>query len=187
LKRQCLCCRHRFEKSELLRLVVDEQGSLWPDLLQKAPGRGSYLCMQSECLIALNDKRLQLIGKKNRLICTPRDLLFAHIRKAITQLTVSYLQMHRAAIGREACLKLVHTASKMQLLLANDAGKAIERDVNEWLKKRKTPLLRHWFSVEELGSAFGRDKVSLIALQNTVVFQRIACFSEWNKRLGEVG
>jgi len=55
------------------------------------------------------------------------------------------------------------------------------------MKQRKTPLLRHWFSVDDLGGVFGRDKVSLVAMQNTVVFQKISYFSEWEKRLGEVG
>jgi len=143
--------------------------------------------MQLECLKALDDKRLRGFGQKKRFISTTRDALFAHIKKVSTQLTVSYLQIHRAAIGREACLKLIRKTSSVQFVLAVDAGKVIERDVQEWMQHKKRPLLRHWFSVDEFGRIFGRDKVSLIALQNNVVFQKISCFSEWKKRLGEVG
>lgn len=187
LNRQCFCCRQTFEKEVMLRLVLDDKGQLWPDLLKKAPGRGSYLCMQVACLSQLNDKRLRAAAKKNQLICAKRDLLFAQIQKVTAELSKTYLQMHRAAIGREACLKLVKTVTQVQFLLASDAGKGIERDVEVWIQKGKRPVLYHWFSVEELGDVFGRDKVSLVALQNKVVFQRIVCFSEWNKRLGEVG
>ncbi|MDQ6962534.1 MAG: DUF448 domain-containing protein [Mariprofundaceae bacterium] len=188
MNRQCFCCREPFEKQTMLRLVLDDKGHLWPDLLQKAPGRGSYLCMQVTCLSRLNDKRLRAsAAKKGQLICAKRDLLFAQIQELMAQLSTSYLQMHRAAVGREACLTLVKTMKNVQFLLASDAGKVIERDVETWVQQGKRTLLHHWFSVAELGDVFGRDKVSLVALQNKVVFQRIVCFSEWNKRLGEVG
>jgi len=63
-QRQCLICRSSAEKQEMLRLVVDDDGQVWPDLFQKAPGRGTYLCMKQSCLKKLTDKSLGVLRSK---------------------------------------------------------------------------------------------------------------------------
>jgi uncharacterized protein len=46
--RQCLACRERKPKGELLRLVQSSQGPQI-DLGSRQPGRGAYVCRQVEC------------------------------------------------------------------------------------------------------------------------------------------
>ncbi len=48
--RQCLGCRERFPKRELIRVVRSPEGTLSLDFKGKAPGRGAYLCGKPECL-----------------------------------------------------------------------------------------------------------------------------------------
>lgn len=58
-QRQCMGCRERKPKRELIRVVrgVNQQVSL--DFGGKAPGRGAYICPNSECLKkALRSKAL---------------------------------------------------------------------------------------------------------------------------------
>ena len=48
--RQCLGCREKFPKRELIRVVRSPEGELSLDFKGKAPGRGAYLCANPECL-----------------------------------------------------------------------------------------------------------------------------------------
>ena len=48
--RQCVGCREMKMKKELIRVVRSPEGELSLDFKGKAPGRGAYLCPDSECL-----------------------------------------------------------------------------------------------------------------------------------------
>ena len=48
--RQCLGCREMRPKKELIRIVRSPEGTLDLDARGKMPGRGAYLCHQTECL-----------------------------------------------------------------------------------------------------------------------------------------
>ena len=48
--RTCLGCRITRNKKELIRIVRTPQGEIITDPLQKAEGRGAYLCRNEECL-----------------------------------------------------------------------------------------------------------------------------------------
>ncbi|MES0372145.1 MAG: YlxR family protein, partial [Mariprofundaceae bacterium] len=84
-QRQCLICRNRAEKSEMLRLVVDDEGQVWPDLQQKAPGRGTYLCMQKACLENLSDKRLGALRRDFNVQLPQSSKLIERMRGGLHQ------------------------------------------------------------------------------------------------------
>ena len=48
--RQCMGCRERKPKKELVRVVRSPEGSVSMDLKGKAPGRGMYICHNPDCL-----------------------------------------------------------------------------------------------------------------------------------------
>ncbi len=48
--RQCLGCRQMFEKRALVRIVRSAEGEISLDFKGKKPGRGAYVCRQTECL-----------------------------------------------------------------------------------------------------------------------------------------
>ena len=48
--RQCMGCRERKPKKELVRVVRSPEGSVSMDLKGKAPGRGMYICRNRDCL-----------------------------------------------------------------------------------------------------------------------------------------
>ena len=48
--RQCLGCREQKPKMELVRVVRSPEGTVSIDTKGKAPGRGAYLCRDSQCL-----------------------------------------------------------------------------------------------------------------------------------------
>ena len=49
-QRQCMGCRERKAKRELIRVVRGTDGAVNLDFGGKANGRGAYLCLNSECL-----------------------------------------------------------------------------------------------------------------------------------------
>ena len=58
-QRQCMGCRERKNKRELIRVVRGTDGIVNLDFSGKAPGRGAYICPDPECLKkALRSKAL---------------------------------------------------------------------------------------------------------------------------------
>ena len=49
-QRQCMGCRERKNKREMIRVVRGTDGTVNLDFSGKAPGRGAYLCPDPECL-----------------------------------------------------------------------------------------------------------------------------------------
>lgn len=49
-QRQCMGCRERKNKRDLIRVVRGTDGTVNLDFSGKAPGRGAYICSNPECL-----------------------------------------------------------------------------------------------------------------------------------------
>ena len=59
-QRQCMGCRERKEKRELIRVVRAPDGGVSLDFRGKAPGRGAYICSEMGCLKkAIRSKALE--------------------------------------------------------------------------------------------------------------------------------
>lgn len=50
-QRQCMGCRERKAKRELIRVVRTTEGTVCLDFSGKLNGRGAYLCQNPECLL----------------------------------------------------------------------------------------------------------------------------------------
>lgn len=56
----CLGCGEMRPKKELVRLVRSPEGEIAPDLTGKKPGRGAYICPDTNCLkLARKAKRFE--------------------------------------------------------------------------------------------------------------------------------
>ena len=55
--RTCVGCLEKFEPENLVRVVVDPRGRVLMDRLQKAPGRGAYVCYDAACLAKAEKNR----------------------------------------------------------------------------------------------------------------------------------
>ena len=59
-QRQCMGCRERRAKRELIRVVRSPEGNVNLDFGGKAPGRGAYLCKNAQCMEkALRQRQLE--------------------------------------------------------------------------------------------------------------------------------
>jgi predicted RNA-binding protein YlxR (DUF448 family) len=187
--RSCFACREKDEKSSMLRLVVDKSGVIWPDLLQKAPGRGVYLCMHASCLSALNDKRLGALRSKHKVVLPQWDklqlslidMLEQHIHLQLTRLKPD------AAIGRDAVMHRMWENKELLLLLADAAGQALVRQVMDAVQKRgeeglKTTLLDN-LPEACLGDVFQRGKMSVAALIVSKKTKKLQRYCAWYGRI----
>ncbi len=69
--RMCNGCMEMKPKKELIRIVKNSEGELSVDLTGKRPGRGAYICKDSQCLEkAIKSKRLN----KNLEISISEDI-----------------------------------------------------------------------------------------------------------------
>ncbi len=50
-QRQCMGCRERMAKKELIRVVRGTDGTVSLDFSGKQNGRGAYICPKMDCLI----------------------------------------------------------------------------------------------------------------------------------------
>ena len=58
--RQCLGCREMKPKKELIRVVRSPEGTITLDFKGKSPGRGAYVCPNTDCLKkAIKSKSLE--------------------------------------------------------------------------------------------------------------------------------
>ena len=59
-QRQCMGCRERKSKREMIRVVRGTDGTVNLDFSGKAPGRGAYICPSMDCLKkAIRSKALE--------------------------------------------------------------------------------------------------------------------------------
>jgi len=192
-----MTCRQSKAKQTMLRFVVDGDGLIWPDLQQKAPGRGIYHCMDEACLGRMNDKRLQALKAKFSIVLPQWNDVLQRIASNLQQQLKQMLTRQRssAAIGRDAVMHRLWNNAPLMLLRAMDAGDALVRQSDDGLEKRaqagnKSSLLavssRHW-----LGEMFGRDDVAIVALDAAgpaaATVKKLEIYCVWYGRIKVLG
>jgi len=191
--RTCLACRESLPKRNLLRLVVDDEGQLWPDPTQKAPGRGTYLCMRSACLQHMGDRRLMSL--KGKFPGIKAD--WAALQQRIGQVLMRQLQMtarrlrSQACLGRDAVMHRMWNNAPLLILLACDAGQSLRRQVVDGAQKRsdaggRTTVLEvpgeNW-----LGDLFGRETLAVAGIDDSRQMAGWVKNCVWLRRLKESG
>ncbi len=195
--RRCLACRASLPKREMMRLVVDEDGVIWPDLLHKAPGRGSYLCMQAACLDRMNDKRLQALKAKFSIVLPQwqrlREQMAAVLQQQIKQLLSR--QIATVAIGRDAVMHRLWNNAPLLLLRAADAGDALVRQIDAGLAKRTEAGSVHQLcdvtSRVWLGEMLGREDVAIAGVEAhgpaAAIAKKLNIYCVWYARIRVLG
>lgn len=187
-QRRCIRCRKVHHKSDLLRLVCDEEGSVWPDILQKTPGRGAYVCW-GECLNHLHDRHVCAAWKGGKS-GTPRvDDLYRRLAVALLCLCRQYVRRGRRGvnIGRGAVMHRMWSHAPVLIVLALDAGDALKRQIREACTKRedaglKTTCISFENSVL-LGEFLERNKVSVLAMDETPANEKWWRYCMWYEQL----
>ena len=66
--RKCIGCSEMKDKRELVRIVRNKEGEISVDFTGKKPGRGAYICKDTECL-----KKAQKAKRLSKAFSAPID------------------------------------------------------------------------------------------------------------------
>lgn len=81
-QRMCSGCGEHKDKKELIRIVKSPDGSISLDLTGKKPGRGAYICPNTQCLAkAKKARRLE-----NAFSCSVSDEVFTALSEEISKI-----------------------------------------------------------------------------------------------------
>ena len=184
-------------KEGMLRLVVDEGGQIWPDLGQKLPGRGAYLCMQESCIQGINDKRLQPLKAKFTITLPQWSALQERISLVVEkQLQQMFTRLRiTGVIGRDAVMHRLWNNAPLLLLLADDAGDALYRQIDDAVQKRKQARLKTEMvrvsSKLWLGEKFGRENVAIAGIDasgpSAAIADKLNQYCVWHRHIKALG
>lgn len=96
-QRSCLGCRTARDKSDLLRFVLSPEREIVPDLLNKLPGRGAYICRTGECLLSAISRKQFNRAFKGEVATVSAEGLHADIVHAAEERVASYLALANKA------------------------------------------------------------------------------------------
>ena len=82
-QRSCLGCRTSKDKNVLIRFVLTPDMEVLPDLENKLPGRGSYTCIDKNCLTAAVNQRQFKRSYKQDVLVMPAEQLIEHVRQQL--------------------------------------------------------------------------------------------------------
>ena len=166
-------------------MVCDEEGSVWPDVLQKAPGRGAYVCW-GKCLSRLSGKQLHAAWKDRLVGADQADELCRRSVVALLRLCRQYV--HRGvSIGRDAVMHRMWAHAPVLVVLARDAGEALKRQISEACAKREGAGLKvtcvPFDGSSLLGELLEREKVSVLAIDKTSANEKWLQYCMWYEQL----
>lgn len=167
-ERQCLGCRQRRPKEEMVRLVLTPQGMAW-DYRGKLPGRGVYLCPVPACVrdgmkASLLQKALKL--EKPTVSVPPWEEMVARLRERVLEQMVRLIRMARKAGLLVAGSTAVEEACRMRqtalLLWAADATPSHRDLPRGW----EGPQRQLPFRQPELGALVGWALCKVVAIRD---------------------
>jgi len=193
-ERRCIISGEHAERGDLIRLALNADGAVAPDLRARAPGRGAWITPDRELIAtALTKGKLRgalIRAFKTQAISVPDDLV-ARIDTGLERLVFDTLGLANKAgaliWGGERIGEAL-TAGRAKLLIhASDAA----TDGTEKLRRkaRTTPTITLPVTRERLSLALGRENVVHAAVCDSAAAARVtAAVARWLafSGLGEV-
>lgn len=170
-ERKCIATGEVNPKSGLIRFVASPDGQLVADILEKLPGRGTYVTADRDALEKAVAKKLFARGLKQQVQIS--EGLIDEVEKQLARRVIDLISLARksgdAVAGYE---KVKDWLSKEQALILIQAIDGSGRGKS----KLSTPHFGHyigWLTADELGLAFGRETVIHAALASGGLAQRV--------------
>ncbi|MEM7643844.1 MAG: RNA-binding protein [Pseudomonadota bacterium] len=170
-ERRCIVTGETGPKAGLVRFVVGPDDAVYPDVAGKLPGRGIYVTAERDPLEKAVEKRMFSKGAK-RQVSVPDglvDTVEAALLKRLQDGIAIARKAGRAVSGYEKVKSMLMAEEAQVLLQATDGS---ERGKG----KLSTPQGGKWIgflTADELGQAFGRDRVIHAAVAAGTLAQRI--------------
>lgn len=133
--RTCVACRNEFDKSELLRFVVDPSNNLMLDVYAKAPARGSYVCSDDACLSKAIDKQVLI-----KMLKANKDENFKSsvLKSLLAKISTDLKMLKKAQLfapGAEQTLELIKANKADFVLFVEDISEKSQAKILSSLEK----------------------------------------------------
>lgn len=80
-QRTCIGCGMKRDKKDLIRIVKNKQGEIALDKIGRLPGRGAYICDNTECL----EKAIKSRKLEKSFEMKIEDSIYEELRKSIEE------------------------------------------------------------------------------------------------------
>ncbi|ABB31817.1 protein of unknown function DUF448 [Geobacter metallireducens RCH3] len=168
-RRTCLGCRAERGKDELLRYVLDPEGTVVPDLLAKLPGRGAYTCFCRECVEkAATRKQFARAFKGEVRGATSIDLVNMVVSR-LEERIASYLALANKAgkivSGSDMVMEAMRKKNKIGLaIIAGDVSAEIGDKITGVAAREGIPCFRI-LDKDRIGGLLGKGLRSVVAIE----------------------
>jgi uncharacterized protein len=171
-ERRCVATRATKPRQGLIRFVLGPDGAVAPDLAERLPGRGVWVSAERDALALAVRKNLFARAAKQAARVDPdlAAVVEAGLARRLVDLVALARRAGLAVAGREKTLERLKAGRAALLLQACD-GSPRER-----AQLRPPPGEDAHFAVlsaDELGMAFGRDRVIHAALDGGGLTDRV--------------
>ncbi|HMA96086.1 MAG TPA: DUF448 domain-containing protein [Polyangiaceae bacterium] len=166
--RTCVGCRKPGDPTELVRMVLSQDGVVGFDLAGGATGRGAWVHPTEPCLQKASKAVLRSLhgevehsAGSEHLTALIQSLAAAAARRA-QGLILAARRTRQIMIGGEASQRAFLSGKARAVILAGDAMAAARQ---AWISEAATQgLLAVWTSKAELGAMVGRDELAVMVV-----------------------
>jgi len=166
--RSCLGCREVRPKDELLRFVLDPEGTLFPDIAKKLPGRGAYTCFSRSCLEAASRRKQFNRSFKGEIRLLPETELISLIITILEEKISSLLSLAnkagKAVSGSDKVMDTLRKGEAAILIMACDISS--DSKAKFLGLAERVGVETFMFSMKDhLGGPLGKETRTAIAVQ----------------------
>ena len=160
-ERRCIVTGEVRNKEDLLRVVIGPDGSVVPDLEERLPGRGLWLCPSRDVINTACAKNAFARAARQKVVVD--TALADRIEKLLLQKSLDLLSLAQSRSGVAGYEKVrAQIAEGAALILAARDGAADGKSKIE-AKARDLPIYSV-LDAAEIGAAFGREKAVHVAV-----------------------
>lgn len=186
--RTCVGSRQTLPPQQLERFVLID-GQLVFDMRRRAPGRGVWLKPELDCVRRALKKGGFHRGFGQRVELPDESELVEMLRQGIARrLRESLHTTARAralAVGQDAVSDAMRRNTAQLIALASDAGESTRTKFSSNARRKSLRLIEVW-NGEELGHLVSRDYVSIVAVTDASLAERVVTDIEKLRALGAI-
>ncbi len=170
-ERMCIACRKMHDKSDLLRLVRQED-RVYLDVTGKAQGRGAYVCRNKACI----DKAIDKGAIRHHFKAGPAEDLKTALYNEVDAKALRLIGMANRAgqvtAGMNAVVRDLSQGKIKLLVVSEDIGDNSLKKIEHASEDQEVPLITLGTS-QSLGNYTGAEKRSIVGIKDNNFAQAI--------------
>ena len=172
-QRQCVGCREMKDKRALIRAVKSPQGEVSLDFTGKKPGRGAYVCPNSECLKRARKSSARWTRPSPRASTKKWKRRWQTVDKLLNLIGLAK-KAGKLEVGEEPVGAAARSKHARLILIASDAADNTRRRALHFGEAGECICLEIPPTKEDLGRALGRTSCALLALTDIGFAEAVA-------------